>query len=83
MRLDPDVLRRIRANNTDVEDCLVDVLTEWLKKAYNISLFGDPSWKLLVDAVADPAGGSDCALAEKIAKKYNGEYYHLCYCAKQ
>ena len=73
LRLDPDLLRRIRGNNTDVEDCLVDVLTEWLKKAYNTSLFGDPSWKLLVEAVAHPAGGNDRALAEKIAKKY-GEY---------
>ena len=73
LRLDPDLLRRIRSNNTDVEDCLVDVLTEWLKKAYNTTAFGDPSWKLLVEAVAHRAGGSDRALAEKIAKKYNGE----------
>ena len=75
LRLDPDLLRRIRRNNTDVEDCLVDVLTQWLKKAYNTQLFGDPSWKLLVEAVAHPAGGNDCALAETIAKKYNGEYF--------
>ena len=74
LRLDPDLLRRIRCNNTDVEDCLVDVLTQWLKKAYNTSVFGDPSWKLLVEAVAHPAGGNDCALADKIAKKYNGQY---------
>ena len=51
-----------------------DVLAEWLKKAYNTVRFGDPSWKLLVEAVAHPAGGNDCAVAEKIAKKYNGEY---------
>ena len=75
LRLSPDLLERIRQkNHTDVEDYLSDVLTEWLKKAYNAARFGNPSWKLLVEAVAHPAGGNDCALGEKIAKKYNGKY---------
>ena len=74
LRLDPDLLERIRQKNyTDVQDYLSDVLTEWLKKAYNTVRFGDPSWKLLVEAVAHPAGGNDCALAEKIARKVEGE----------
>ena len=74
LRLDPDLLERIRQKNyTDVQDYLSDVLTEWLKKAYNTVRFGDPSWKLLVEAVAHPAGGNDCALAEEIARKVEGE----------
>ena len=72
LRLDPSLLDRIRAkNHVDVDEYLSDVLAEWLKKAYNTSRFGDPSWNLLVDAVAHPAGGNNRALAEHIATKYN------------
>ena len=74
LRLDPNLLERIRQkNHVDADDYLSDVLTEWLKKAYNVARFGDPSWKLLVEAMAHPAGGNDCALAEKIARKVEGE----------
>ena len=72
LRLDPSVLSRIRKNFSDVEDCLLEVLTQWLQKAYNTTRFGDPSWKLLVEAVAHPAGGNNPALAQQIALKYNG-----------
>ena len=73
LRLHPDLLSRIQANHSNVEDCLAVVLTEWLKKSYNYTRFGPPSWKLLVAAVAHPVGGNDRALAEKIAQKYNGK----------
>ena len=74
LRLHPDLLNRIQANHpTNVLECLSAVLTEWLKKAYNISRFGPPSWKLLVAAVANPAGGNDRALAEQIALKHSGK----------
>ena len=74
LRLDPNLLERIRQkNHVDADDYLSDVLTEWLKKAYNVVRFGDPSWKLLVEALAHPAGGNDCALAEKISRKVEGE----------
>ena len=78
LRLDLSLLERIRQKNRDdAEACLLDVLAEWLKKAYNTARFGDPSWKLLVEAVAHPAGGNNCSLAEHIAKKYNGEKFYL------
>ena len=32
---------------------------------YNTAGFWDPSWKLLVEAVAHPAGGNDRALAKR------------------
>ena len=74
LRLHPDLLSRIQANHpTDVTECLSAVLTEWLKKAYNTSRFGPPSWKLVVAAVANPAGGNDRSLADQIALKYNGK----------
>ena len=74
LRLDPDLLDRIEAKKNDVEDNLSDTLKEWLKKSYDTESFGDPSWKLLVDAVAHPVGGKDRALAMEIAAKYNGRF---------
>ena len=74
LRLKPALLNRIQANHpTDVIACLTKALTEWLNKSYNVARFGLPSWKLLVAAVADPAGGNDHALAERIAQKYKGK----------
>ena len=55
LKLKPYVLNTIEKNHTDVESHLLDVLTEWLNKAYNTTRFGDPSWKLLVEAVAHSA----------------------------
>ena len=77
LRLDPNLLRRIEAKKNDVEDNLSDVLEEWLKKSYDTESFGDPSWKLLVDAVAHPFGGEDRALPMEIAAKYNGKFNSL------
>ena len=73
LRLKPALLNRIQAENSDVLECLTGVLTEWLNESYNIFRFGPPSWKLLVAAVAHPAGGNDRALAERIAQKYMGK----------
>ena len=74
LRLKPALLSRIQANHHgDVEECLTAALTEWLNKSYNTERFGPPSWKLLMAAVANPAGGNDRALAERIAQKYKGK----------
>ena len=74
LRLKPALLSRIQADHpTDVIACLTKALTEWVNKSYNISRFGPPSWKLLVAAVANPAGGNNRDLAERIAQKYNGK----------
>ena len=72
LRLHPDVLSRIEADCriSGVERCLEKTLSEWLQKAYDTTRFGQPSWELLVAAVADPAGGNNRALAEQIARKH-------------
>ena len=72
LRLHPNLLNRIGADHSDVKSRLEAVLTEWLKKAYDTTCFGQPSWQLLVAAVAHPAGGNDRALAEEIAGRHNG-----------
>ena len=73
LRLKPGLFSRIQKDCSDVKDCLVKLLTEWLNKAYNTARFGDPTWQLLVAAVAHPGGGNNPALAQHIATKYNGE----------
>ena len=74
LRLQPHhVLSTIEKNHTDVKDRLLNVLTEWLNKAYNTTRFGNPTWQMLVAAVAHPAGGNNPALAQHIASTYNGE----------
>ena len=72
--LDPAQLDTIDANNRYVEDCLTEVLSHWLKQAYDTEQFGQPSWRLLAKAVGDPAGGNNPALAERIAQSYGGAH---------
>ena len=52
--------------------CLRAVVVKWLQKGYNFQRFGSPTWRMLVEAVADPVGGNNGALAETIAKKHPG-----------
>ena len=80
LRLQPHVLSAIESNRTDVEGRLRNVLTKWLNKTYNSARFGDPTWQLLVAAVAHPAGGNNPALAQHITRTYNGkcDILHTC-----
>ena len=63
-----------RKHNCNPDDCLLDVLQEWLGTAKDDQRHGHPSWQVLVKAVAHPAGGNNRALAEAIAQKYSGIY---------
>ena len=40
---------------------------------YNVKKFGEPTWQKLVEAVGDPAGGANAALARKIATNHKAE----------
>ena len=53
--------------------CLRAVLTKWLQKGYNYKRHGPPTWRMLVKAVAHPAGGDNVALAEEIATNHQGK----------
>ena len=66
LRLHPDLLNRIGADHSDVTSCLEGVLTEWLKREYDTTRFGLPSWELLVTAVAHPAGGKDTPWLDRL-----------------
>ena len=65
-----DVLDRIEGDYRKVDDCLQALLQEWVAKTE--TLRGPPSWQLVVDAVASPAGGNNQALAQDIARRHNG-----------
>ena len=58
------------AHPTDPSACLRTVIVLWLQREYDVKQYGSPSWRALVQAVADPAGGNDSDLADSIAEKY-------------
>lgn len=73
LRIQPPDTARIAAayhNNPDV--CLRAVLLEWLQKSYECQIYGPPTWRMLVKAVAEPAGGDNIILAESIARRHQG-----------
>ena len=59
-------LETIKANTLAVKDRLTDMLRLWLKRAYNVEKYGEPSWQPLIEAVRSPAGGDSPALVDKI-----------------
>lgn len=59
-------------NLCDSEQALNNVLLLWLRKKYNVQRFGAPSWKRLVNAVSDPAGGENPSLAKDITSRHPG-----------
>ena len=58
----------------DPKECLTDVLKQWLKRSYTTQKRGPPTWRKLVEAVANNNGGDNPALAETIANKHQSEY---------
>lgn len=52
------------------ESCLKNTLLEFLKKNYDTEKYGEPSWRLIVHAVATRAGGNNVELALEIAKNH-------------
>ena len=55
------------------DDCLREGLSRWLRGGY-----GRPTWRKVVDAVANSAGGDYYALALDIAEKYKGRFQVEC-----
>ena len=73
LRLNPHILDSIQADNDDSAARLRSVITTWLSRSYNVEKFGEPTWKQLVDAVRDPAGGANVALAREIARRHKAQ----------
>ena len=54
----------------DHQKALKDVLLLWLRQEYNVKRFGQPTWRMLVEAVNKETGGDDHELAKKIASDH-------------
>ena len=65
-----DSIDSIEEDKKKVEDCLCEGLVQWLQGNYNTAEHGDPTWRKLVEAVADQAGGSNPSLAKEIALEH-------------
>ena len=69
LHLSSDLLESIEAKNgSNIEKCLYQTLTHWLRKDYNHKRFGHPSWRKLCVSVKD--GGQNKALAKEIADEH-------------
>ena len=74
IRLKLDVLESIETRfKGDPHVCLSHMVTEWLKRNYDVKKFGEPTWQKLVEAVGHPAGGANTALATEIAGRHKAE----------
>ena len=83
LRLKSDVLESIQAGSgSDPPACLASMVTEWLKRNYNVKRFGEPTWQKLVEAVGHPAGGANKAVARDIARRHKagGVFCRLSLC---
>ena len=58
-------------NESNVRFALTKVLSIWLQQNYDVQRHGHPTWRKLVAAVADPAGGNNKALADNIASSHS------------
>ncbi len=65
-------LATIKSKNTTVTIAMGEVVEEWLNRNYNTDRFGCPTWKMLVEVVANPIGGNNNYLAKKIASQHPG-----------
>ena len=75
LRLSPSIIKLIASQGTsEPEYCLFTALEDWLKRMYNTEKYGNPSWRMLVKAVASPTGGANPALAQAIAENHPGKY---------
>ena len=69
--LPPGELQTIKlANSQNIAQAFTDVLLTWLRQQYNVQKHGLPTWQRLVEAVDSPCGGSNPALAIRIAENH-------------
>lgn len=59
-------LDSIQSNNRTTEECLTSVMVDWLNKAYGTEEYGEPTWQKLTEAIRNPAGGNNPALANTL-----------------
>ena len=73
--LPPSELDTIRKEHSQIDLAFNEVILRWLRQRYKVERFGHPTWKRLVEAVDNPIGANNPALALEIAAKHPGMYY--------
>ena len=68
--LRPAQVQTIRAKHRDLDDCMDEAISVWLRRDYMEAKFGPPTWTSLVKAIAAKAGGQNPALADEIAEAH-------------
>ena len=68
--LRPGDLDAIHREN-DIDRALTKIILMWLQQNYDVHKHGPTTWRNLVKAVDDPAGGNNHALAMSIADKHS------------
>ena len=71
--LKQDVLESMCHTEHSNQMQMTKMLTEWLRRNYDTQRFGMPTWKKLVEAIKARTGGSNTALAQRIAEKHFGK----------
>ena len=64
--LDYNKLSGIETQRSNNSDCLMEMLSLWLNKAYDLTKFGEPTWQRLSEAVRDKAGGNNPSVADDV-----------------
>ena len=59
-----------KAFHQDITQAFTEVLRIWLRHRYNVKKYGLPTWHRLIEAVDNPAGGNNHALAKIIAEHH-------------
>ena len=59
-----------KAFQPDIPQAFTEVLRIWLRHRYNVEKYSPPTWRRLVEAVDNPAGGNNHKLAKIIAQHY-------------
>ena len=72
--LNYDLLEPLDGGNA--HSSLAAVVRLWLGRRYDSSVFGEPSWRKLVEVVGQRGGACNPSLAESIAKHHQGEWGH-------
>ena len=57
-------------NHTNPTECLRDMLLAWLQQRYDTTKFGQPSWRVLCQAIHKQVGGNNPRLAKEIAEHH-------------
>ena len=59
-----------KAFRQDIPQAFIEVLQIFLRHRYKVEKYGPPTWRKVVEAVDNPAGGNNHALAKKIAEDH-------------